>query len=314
MKPSKPTITLISLLLFLTCMPTLLFARAEEKIEEVYSLERDGKVYLKNISGNIVVSSWERDEVKIIARKVARKREYLDKLEIDIDHSDDHISIITRHKKSFNFFPFINFSSDGGSVHYELLIPESAELRIESVSGHAEASAIGGFLKINTISGDIRVATARNGIKCKSVSGSIKLEGITGEADLESTSGEISVEEIMGSINAKTVSGGINLDNFSSAEEIDAHSISGSIRLDGKLSPGGLYDLDTISGGIRISLPSDSEFDLKAKTTSGGIYCDFDILISGKIDRKKIEGVVGNGGPRLFINSVSGSVRIIKHN
>jgi DUF4097 and DUF4098 domain-containing protein YvlB len=118
----------------------------------------------------------------------------------------------------------------------------------------------------------------------------------------------------MGSINAKTVSGGINLDNFSSAEEIDAHSISGNIRLDGKLSPGGLYDFDTISGGIRISIPSDSEFELKAKTTSGGIYCDFDILISGKIDRNKIEGVVGNGGPRLFINSVSGSVRIIKHN
>jgi DUF4097 and DUF4098 domain-containing protein YvlB len=312
MKLLRMTAFLISLLLFLTCIPTLLFARAEEMIEEVYPLERGGNVFLKNISGNIVVNSWEKDEIKITARKVARKKAHLDRMEIDIDHSEGHISIITRHRKSFSLFPFINFSSDTGSVHYELLIPDRAGIKIESVSGRAEASAIGGYLQINTVSGDIRAVTALNGVRCKSVSGGIYLQGITGNADLESTSGKISVEEIMGSINAKTVSGDIDLDNFSSADEIDANSISGSVKLRGQLSPEGLYELDTISGGIRISVPSDSEFEIQSSSVSGDIYCDFNILVSGKIERNKLRGIVGNGGPRLFIKSVSGSVRIMK--
>ena len=101
-------------------------------------------------------------------------------------------------------------------------------------------------------------------------------------------------------------------DAFSQAEGIHAESVSGSINLQGELSPAGDCELESISGGISLALLSGSEFELKTETTSGHIDCDFDVLISGKIDRHKLNGVVGKGGSRLSISTISGGIRIIK--
>ena len=312
MKKSTSFLSLCFLVVLIMFIPSFVSANVEEKIEEVFSLAGDGDVYLKNISGDIVVKSWDRDEIKIIARKVAGSRKELDKITIDIDRKDSSIEIITRHEKSSRLFPFSLFSPSNASVHYEMNIPGKARLSVKSISGRAEVYEIGGYLDIETTSGDIKVATALDGARCKSVSGSIHLEGITGDADLVAASGEISIERIKGSINAKTVSGDIELDSFSSAKEIDAKSVSGSIKSRGKLNPEGIYGFNTVSGGIKISIPSDSEFELKTETTSGSIESDFEISVSGKINRNNLQGVVGKGGARISISSVSGGIQIIK--
>lgn len=312
MKKSMPFRVLSFLVMLIMFMPSIVSADVEEKIEEVYSLAEDGDVYLKNISGDIVVKSWDRDEIKIIARKVAGSKKELDNINIDINRTDNSIKIITRHEKSSRLFPFSLFSSSNASVHYEMNIPGKAKLSVKSISGRVDVYAIGGDLDIETTSGDIKVATALDGARCKSVSGRIHLEGIAGDADLVTTSGEIFIEQIKGSINAKTVSGRIELDSFSSVKEIDAQSVSGSIRSQGELNPTGIYKFHTISGRIWLAIPSDSEFELQTETTSGGIDSDFEISVSGKIDRKKFRGVVGKGGARISMSSVSGSIRIIK--
>ena len=86
------------ILLFTTillCIPSLLLGKTEEKIEEAYPFDRDGKVYLENISGDIVVKGWEKNEVKILARKVAENKESLDKATVKINQSNGNIRIIT---------------------------------------------------------------------------------------------------------------------------------------------------------------------------------------------------------------------------
>lgn len=311
MKASIITVYLGISMILLLFAPSYLFARAEETTEETYSLNRDGNIYLKNVSGDIVVKSWDRNEIKIIATKTARSKKDLDKVNIDIDATDNAIKIITRHQKPFGQF-LSWFSSSRASVHYELTIPDKAQLEIESVSGSVRTSSIGGYLDIETVSGSIRAIAAQNGVRCESVSGSINLGEVIGDADLETVSGSISVKKNKGSINTETVSGSIRLSSFSLAEDIRADSVSGSIKLQGELSLAGDYRLESISGGINLTLPSDSEFELNTKTTSGYTDCDFDILISGKIDRKKLNGVVGKGGARLSLSTISGSIRIIK--
>ena len=325
MKSSKFYIFLPLLITIMLCIPSLICAKAEEKIEKTYSLDRDGKVYVRNISGDIVVNSWEKNEIKIIALKVARYERDLDNVTIDIHQTNGNVRIITRHYKSFSLF-----RSKHVSVYLELFIPDKAHLRVKNISGSIEAREIGGFIDIKTISGDIKIGTAKNGVKCQTVSGEIKigtaqngvkgktisgdisLEAITGNADLKTISGEITVEGLKGSFKADTVSGDIELETFSHAEEIEAESISGSIELYGELSPGGIYEVDSHSGTIKIGIPAESDFELQTKTFSGDIQCDFELTMSGKINRKKLQGVVGKGGTSLIISSFSGNIRITK--
>ena len=288
MKIFRSYTSLSLLMIMLFCIPSLLFAKAEDKIERTYTLDKDGKVYLEARSGDIVVNSWDKNEIKIIAHKNAT---------IDIHHTEGNIRIIINRPQSF---------------HYELFIPDKAHLRVETASGRIKAREIGGFVDIRTASGDIEVVTAKNGVRCKTVSGDIHIEKIIGNGDLKTTSGKITVEGIKGSVKADTVSGKIEIEAFSHAEEVEMESISGSIKLRGELSPGGIYELNSHSGNIKISIPSDSNFELRVETFSGDIQCDFELKISGKIDRKKLRGVVGKGDARLILSSFSGNIQINK--
>ena len=288
--------SVLSVILFLIMMllPVFAFAGVEEVINKQYPLEGDGEVYLQNISGNISVSTWNKDKIRIKATKKAHSEKDLDKINVMIDSEDDHIRIKTEYDKSFHSSPFSIFSNNNWSVTYELTVPEKAEVSLESVSG------------------GIRVAGVQNDVKCKSVSGNIDLEGITGDASVEVVSGGISIDKITGEITAKTVSGNIRIDTGSVVESIKGNTVSGGIRVKGILSPGGDYDLSTVSGNIKFMLPADSEFDLRAKTFSGGINSDFSITLSGGIDHKNLNGVVGKGGPEISLSTFSGSIRLVK--
>lgn len=308
MKLLKINTSVLFLFTTLLLVPSLLYAKAEDKITETYKMDRDGKVYLENVSGNIVVKSWNKNEIEIIATKVARNNDDLENVSVDITHTDDNVRITTRHLRTRNWFG----SYSGASVHYSLRIPDKARLRVKSVSGDIELHHIGGALDAGSTSGKIEIMTAEDGVKAGTVSGEIYMENITGRADIKSTSGEIKVKGGKGSIEANVVSGDIELTDVSLAEEIEASSISGDIDLECEFLPGGDYEFHTISGEVNIKLPGNSDFDLRTKTMSGGIDCDFEIRISGKIERKKLQGTVGKGGASLEISTLSGDINLEK--
>ena len=306
MKRSKHPISLLAILSTVICLPSFGFAMAEERIVETYPLERAGKVYLENVSGDIRVSNWDKDEIEITATKRGRRERDLDDVTIHIRQVDGNIRIITRHDREFSLF-----RPGSVSVHYEIIVPAKATVRVKSISGNVEVRKIGGFLNVETVNGEIRVRVAESNVRCKSTSGDIDLEYITGDAELESVSGEISVQEIEGSVEAGTVSGDIEVESFSDAEELEMSSTSGDIELRGELSPGGIYRLDSFSGDTKVVIPSGSDFEFSAKTFSGSIECDFELKMSGKFNPKEVRGTVGKGGASLTVSSFNGKIRIM---
>jgi hypothetical protein len=293
----------------LALFPLFAYADVEEVINKQYPLERDGEVRLKNISGNIVVTTWDKNEVKLEAIKRADSHEELEKVNVDIDSHDSRISINTEYDKSFHFNFFSGYNGNNCSVEYELTIPDKAEITLESVSGNIRVTSIGGNVDVKTVSGGIKVVSAGNDAMAKSVSGGVYLEGVAGDVKAETVSGKISVNELHGSIVSKTVSGDIDLVSGSEVKEARAETVSGSIRAKYILG-NGAHTYKTVSGGIRIELPADSGFSVTAKTFSGRIDSAFPITLSGRIDNKHIMGVVGKGGPELSLDSFSGSIKI----
>lgn len=305
MKLLKINVFTLILLTILFCTPSLLFAESEEKTEKTYPLDRDGKVYVENISGKIVVKSWQKNEIKIFARKTAGDKSTLDKATIDINRTGSNVRIITRSSK----FPGMYQSADV-SVEYELFVPDRAQLRMKSGSGRIEAWEIGGPVDAETVSGKIEIVNALQGVKCKTMNGAVFLEGITGGADLKTTSGKITADGIKGSITANTVSGAIEIKEFSLADEIEMETIKGNMEVQGVLSPGGIYEFNTISGRTLLTLAPGSDFELQTNTVSGEINCQFRLNEYAVYTRNRLQGVVGNGSSSLKISSVSGDILI----
>ncbi len=287
----------------------------EEKFAKSVSLAKDGEVNLTNISGHIEVRTWDKGEVKIDALKISRAstaakaKENAAKVKIVVEKEGNTLKIETEYpdnKKEWKR------DSINVSVNYNLMIPAKAAVKISSVSGSVDLENIGGAAKAKAVSGNVTVMRAAKGVDCEAVSGNIVVRDVTGDAYLNTISGRINAEGIKGSIKATVVSGGIELIGVSEADKVEAEAVSGIIVYEGRISRGGRYTINSHSGRVEMVIPSDSAFEFEAATFSGRIQSDFEVRISGEISRRKISGVVNNGGAVVKLTTFSGNVYLKK--
>lgn len=306
--------------------------KVEEKFEKTVSLPGDGQVTLSNISGNIEVTSWNKNEVLIKALKVSKAdsmekaRENAGLVEIEVLEERNAVHIKTEYPKnkfrsrsasvSVDFWVTIpdRAAADISSVSGDIIMVEiGGNAGAETVSGDVDLSRITGLLRAKSVSGDVKVVNASKGIDCRSVSGDLDIRDITGDAKLKSVSGDINLMTLRdGNVGAETVSGDIDLNGIQDARYVEAGSVSGEITYTGSVHPRGRYYLKSHSGEITMAIPSNSAFDLEAKTFSGSIDSDFEITMSGKISKREIRGVVNDGGARLELKTFSGDIVLKK--
>jgi hypothetical protein len=301
----------------------------EEKFEKTESLARDGKVEIRNISGDVEVKTWDRDEVKIDALKTSKAssmdkaKENAAKVKIEVTRENGILKIGT-------IYPKPSIKNLSVSVNYKVMIPSQAVIKAKSVSGDVALENIGGKAAAGTTSGDVSVVGARNGanaetvsgdvkvidvengVYCKTASGNVNAKNITGNADLNCVSGDVTAENMRGSVEADTVSGSVKLVGISDAEVIKGKTMSGNTIFHGDISSTGRYALEAHSGNVEMTIPAGSAFDLTASTFSGTIKTEFEVMMSGKLSKKKISGSVNGGGADMKLKTFSGNIILKK--
>lgn len=283
----------------------------EEKFEKTLDLVKDGKVIIRNISGNIEVKTWNKAQVQIDALKVskattlAKAKENMGKVKITITEENSTLRIKTE-------WPEKQIKGLSVSIYYTLMIPADASINAGTVSGNVTCEDISGDLKATTVSGNVIVSGAKSGANCSTTSGSVEVDNVIGDVKLKSVSGNVMANEIKGNVDASTVSGSVVLTSISDADDVEATTISGKVKYEGDLASNGYYYLKSHSGRVEFIVPSGSAFDLDARTFSGSINSDFDITVRGKISKKSLKGSVNGGGAEVELKSFSGSVYLKK--
>jgi DUF4097 and DUF4098 domain-containing protein YvlB len=312
-KMAKAAIFLVSFLLLLSLASAK--EKYEEKFEKTVALAKGGKVDISNISGNIAVSSWSQDQVKIEALKVSQAssqdkgKENAAKVTIEVTAEGNVVRIETKYPKSDKFW--------GGegvnvSVEYKLSIPEWAALKASNISGDVDVVGPIGPVDLNAISGSIRLKKAAKGADCNAISGDLEVTEVTGDAFLKSVSGDITANLIKGSVQAESVSGGVQLTEVSDATRVEAKALSGDVVYRGRINPQGTYNMKSHSGEVDLYLPADAAFEFEAETFSGSIETDFEIKVVGKVSPKAMQGVVNGGGATVKVSSFSGDIKLKK--
>jgi hypothetical protein len=194
------------------------------------------------------------------------------------------------------------------SISYEVTVPSATKLSARTGSGSIVVGAIAGPAEVKSGSGSIKVDGAGS-LEASTGSGSITAMAVAGPTKASSGSGSITVTQAgKGDVTVSASSGGITLKGVDGAARVN--SSSGSITIEGR--PTGPWSINASSGGITMTVPPDAAFDLDARSNSGNIDSVHPVTmeVTGKIDKRHVEGKVRGGGPLVQVHCSSGNIRI----
>ncbi len=198
-------------------------------------------------------------------------------------------------------------------VDLEIRLPSGASLEIESVSITSEIEDVAGEIKVESVSGNVTVSRSRRSLSIETVSGKVRVVDAQGEIEIETVNGQIELDQISGNLNVSAVSGDVKIRDADLSGG-DLETVNASVFVEGRLQPEARLSIDSYSGNVELVLPPSTSASFEIETMSGRI----DNRLTGdraeRTDRfgpgKTLEMVVGSGGARVTIETLSGNVVI----
>ena len=130
--------------------------------------------------------------------------------------------------------------------------------------------------KISTVNGDVGISSMSGKVKAETVNGDLVASGLVADVDLETVNGGIEAE----------------FDSLGASQRVSAEAVNGRIVL---------------------KLPADASARLHAETVNGSIDADdFDLDIDKGFIGRECDGQIGGGDARIALDTVNGSIRIVK--
>src|SRR5436305_783176 len=128
------------------------------------------------------------------------------------------------------------------------------------------------------------------------VNGGLTIEGVAGSVHASSVNGRVVARGLTGTVNLSVVNGRLEA------------------TLD-RLNDSGTVSLASVNGPLVVTIPSDSNATLRASTIHGQISNDFNLPVrEGEYVGRDLEGRLGQGGARVRLGNVNGSITIRRAN
>jgi DUF4097 and DUF4098 domain-containing protein YvlB len=209
------------------------------------------------------------------------------------------------------------------TVSYRVRVPRGTSVVSVSDSGATAIRDVTGSVDVRTQSGAIEVKQAGGATTISSGSGAVGVEEAAGPLSVTTSSSAITARGVKHDLRVRTGSGAVNA-ALSGPGGIDVETESSSVRLTGARgalsvttgsgrvivdgAPGGAWKTSTGSGSVEMSLEP-APLTIDAKSGSGSVTLQGGNVV-GTVSKKRIDGTVDGGGPRVTIESRSGSIRL----
>ena len=225
-----------------------------EEFHQTYAIAPDGRIDLNNINGDVHISTWDRNEVKVDAVKYAHSKERLDEAQIEVDSGKSYLSIRTKypdHDLNFNW----GSRNNPAGVEYTLTVPRTANLD--------EIQLVNGALDLSGVTGEVRASC---------VNGKLRAENLAGRADLSTVNGRLDAK----------------FDHLP-VDSIDLNSVNGSLALTIPSDSNARIEAETVSGnidndfGLHVNHHRYVGHDLRGELGNGGAHIKLE-NVNGRID------------------------------
>jgi DUF4097 and DUF4098 domain-containing protein YvlB len=231
-------------------------ATFREEFHQTYPLSANGTLALNNVSGDVHITAWDRNEVKVDAVKWAWNKERLDEAKIVVEPGADRIFIKTQYPHRDLTFNYDDREENPASVDYTIMLPRTARIN--------EAKLVNGNLTIEGITGGVHASCVNGRLKATGLDGATHLSAVNGTLDvafdhlpsenleLHDVNGRMTVtipSDAQATLKANTVNGSIT-DNFDLPVKKGRYMGS---KLEGQLGSGGTeISMHNVNGRIEI--------------------------------------------------------------
>lgn len=251
------------------------------------------RVSVESPGGSIVVTTWDRNEVRVQAEHSSRTY-------VDIDRRGGTIDIEAEARRG-----------PANIVDFRITVPRRMSLDLEGMYTDITVEGADGEVEAQSIQGDITIRGGRGLIKASTVQGRVTVEGGEGRMELESTATEIRIRDAAGEILAESAGGNIIMENVR-ATSVDVGSVGGRIHYDGTLQPQGTYFFGSHGGSVTLVLPDNTRANMTLSTIHGGISTNFTGAPTRFEPGQRNAFRIGGGGALVEVETFGGRIRVMR--
>lgn len=262
--------------------------RYTETIEREFDFKPGGTFSVTNRNGSITIKTWDEDRVKIVAEKYMR-----------IERAGVWVGRFLGFKQTS-----VDTEEEAQALFKEFDLKATEEDNALTITTHRPNSQ--GHIQLSM---SYQVFLPRNvEVSVESRNGRVSVRGVNGSVSIITRNGRVTVEDTNGPVIAQTHNGTVTCEGISGS--LDASTVNGSVKanfsadFDGSAS----ISCQAVNGSVRLYLPSSASFYLDAQTRNGSIRTDFELSSVETETKKRLVGVVGEGGARLNLETVNGSI------
>lgn len=277
--------------------------QGEFQTDTTFSVPAGTRLSLMNMQGDVVVRTWDRNQVQVKADHSSRTR-------IGVELSGTVLRLVPERR---------GMLVPGSLVDYELTVPAAMAIEIGGLGGDVTIVGVRGPVSVNTIEGDINLKGGSGDVSLVTINGGVRVEGVRGgRLEVRAASGDIEVTDVQADLALETVSGDVRLQGVD-GRRVEAQAVSGDVSFTGTIRPDGSYLLSTHSGDITMAIPEGTSAMIRASIASGDLSSAFSLpepemhdVTGGRTrgTRKLIR--LGGGGASIELETFSGDVSLVR--
>jgi len=287
----------LTVLLALTiCAPAV-----ADEIEMIKDAQAKSDVRIFNISGEIEVEGWSRNQVEVTGDLGSDVKELI--FEVDGDDVLIEVKVDKGHDHHTSSDLFIR-------------VPEGSSVDVGTVSADIIVMGVKGRQQLQSVSGDIESSVFAEEFRANSVSGDIEIQGDGKEmrTKVESVSGDLDMENLDGVLEANSVSGDLTVAN-SRFSEVSMQTVNGDLEYFAELYGDSRMHMETVNGEIDINFDGEVSARFDIETFNGDINNCFgpeSQRTSKYAPGRELKFTEGGGKGRVVVRTLNGDLDLCK--
>ena len=261
---------------------------AAQTLDTTLAVRSGTRFSVSNISGNITIHAWGRQQIRIEA-EYGRAR-------VEVEDSPGRVAVRTVSRRG------------DAEVDYTITVPNNTTIEVNAVSSDIDVDGVCGDASLSSVSGDVTLDCGVGDVMVQSVSGDVSVSNVRGTLEVGSTSGDVDVSTVRGDVTAHSISGDVALYDID-GRTVGAETVSGSIDFSGRLADNGRYRFETHSGDVTLRAAGSINASISVTTFSGDFESDFPIVLApGSRIQREWQFTLGSGSARITMRSFSGGI------
>ena len=285
----------------ITSAAAILALTLAQSPDTTFSVSRGMRLELRNQQGEVVVSTWNRDAVRISSPR-----------------GEGRIFAIDRSGSVLRVRPESGRWSDRGDgrryrwddsdddIDIRITAPAYLSISIRGTETDVSVDGIQADISVETVDGSISVTGGNGFIRLHSVEETITLRNAVGRIEVSSADGDIYLRNVTGEISAEAIDGDMELLDIDS-HDVTATNVDGDITYRGTVYDDGRYRLSTHDGDVVLHVPESTNATVNVASYDGDFETSFPIVLKESY-RRRFSFTLGTGHAEITLEAFDGDI------